>query len=122
MLTAAQQVEWNKIRQPITPSGEQTQAQAENLAISSFQRICELEGLWPSPSREDIRTALETSKKLCGGFKLLLLDLRGRVMRCPEAGQLESRMFWHEGKWNPGPLPSEDELSRYTRCQNPELA
>ncbi len=42
---------------PVVPSGDQTQEQAENWAVLTFQGACEFDG-WPVPSEATIRAAI----------------------------------------------------------------
>lgn len=56
--TRAQQYLWEE-SPPIKPSGDQTMAQAENMAVGVFQRVCELEGAFPLPDERLIRAAIE---------------------------------------------------------------
>jgi hypothetical protein len=52
-----QQDLWTLMCRRIEPSGNQTQEQAENLAVASFRYGCSLEGI-ECPSEADIREAI----------------------------------------------------------------
>lgn len=127
--TAAQQIEWER-GPPIVPSGDQTQAQAENLRLDDFARVCELLGLFPLPSDDDMRAAIEADKlKLTSvsynqdvAFTYWTLD--GQYMRQwegePGKGPGTLLSFWDGKKWTGDwPFPSENELARFTQVFPP---
>jgi hypothetical protein len=128
-LTDAQLREWDK-GPPIEVSGEQTQAQAEALRIEDFRRVCELEGLFPLPSDDDVKIAIAENRLLLTPVKYntdvsyTYWYYEGRYMRIwsgkgktPSTGTAYS--FWDGEKWAAGEVPSENELDLYSRVTPP---